>query len=332
MALEQEPAWPGAQQQLKAETCGALLKEGVETLEPLRAAWCEAVSAQWGFSGAAGLTALLLLILAPNYPIAWLTVAGLAALLAWGLSSKSRRLHKDLCDQFNGWRDNVIREMDKEASLMPSHCHSQAAFNDSWLNDAFYNTYGGHNFLSIGNASCSQLSVQNIYTETYYVTVSTTDSKGNTTYHQEKRARTMVVPVFDGLFMVMPAPLPYPGTVVLRPKLEGRRASLHVIRTASSKLTNNYCVGASDRFIGHRALTPSLLVALWDFRQLVPCQPSFSYRDGRLFVVLPKTSLSFGQPPGLWRPVAASSLRKVVDDCEHALSFLKNAVKNLMPK
>jgi len=308
-----------------------LLRDGVETLEPRRQRWLKLFLKAWGVSAAGGVLALGVYSCFPGCALLWGALALTAVVTMFGLSYKTVKQRDEFYRVFMAWRDQAIHQIEERASLAPNQCLPQHHFDGSLLNNRFYNTYGGSNLLTIGDLRCSDLNVRHIYEETYYETVYSTDSQGRTTSSQVQRTRTVVVPIFNGLFLTLPATLPHPGSVILRQELAGTSGSLRRIRVASSHINKAYAIGSTDPFLGHRVLTPALMEALWDFRLKFRSAPSFSFRNGLLYIVVPGLSLGFGEVPGKWSPVTLTKLKRVLSACEASIGFLKATAENLKP-
>jgi len=199
------------------------------------------------------------------------------------------------------------------------------------LNSAFYNRYAASHFLAVAGIRSSALSVKHVYTETYYVTEYYTDSQGHSQSRQVQKQRTVVVPIFDGILLILPAGLPHSAWVVLRHRDAGVPKGVHRLTVASPFLAKHYAVGASDQFAGHRALTPTLMEALWEYRQQFKYTPGYSFRDGLLYLTIPDYWLDFGQRPVKWVPVTTARLDRVQKSCGKAIDFLKATAASLIP-
>ncbi len=308
-----------------------LIREGVNKLETLRRRWLNWFLASWGTSIVLGAFAFGVYSNLPSETLVWGITAGVAVLGTIVMTSLTGKKRNDFHQQFNNWRDRVIRHIDAGASFTPNHCVAKSAFDASSLNAAFYNTYGGNNYLSLGDFQSSNLSVKHIYKETYNETVTETDSQGRTTTRQVQKERTVVVQIYDGLFLVFPAKLPSPGAVLLRNRGAGTPKEMRKITVASPDLNNNYEICASEPFVGHRTMTPTLMEALWEYRSEFKYLPGYSYKNDLLYVTVPGFWIGYGETPGKWTAVTLSKLEKIVSACEASISFLKTTAEKLQP-
>ncbi|MEI6177254.1 MAG: DUF3137 domain-containing protein [Verrucomicrobiota bacterium] len=307
------------------------IQEGISELEVRRRRWLSWFLAAWGTT--VGIVAISYCLfqgtsLDDRVWLAWaaVSVIGLVILfsMAGGKGSDFRR-------QFDCWRERVIRGIDDQAEFSPTGCVAQDVFDSSCLNKGYYNKYAGDSHLAIGNIQASNLSVKHVYQETYYETVTETDGQGRTTSRQVARTRTVVVPVYDGLFLLIPARLAHSGAVLLRHREAGIPKEMKSLRVADPHLNKHYAIGASDSFVGHRAMTPTLMEALWDFGLQFKNRPGYSYRDDQLFIAIPNFRISYGQSPGKWTGVTTGKLRKIIDSCESSIHFLKATAERLQP-
>lgn len=268
------------------------------------------------------------------------SVISLIAIIALGVISwkKGKKLH----EQFDQWRDKIINSIDSTAQFKQDSYLDQHHFDSSGLNSKTYNTYSGGSFLRVQDMQMSYLSIQHRYKETYYTT-ETTYVNGQATTRQVQKEREVVIPIFDGMLVILPAPLPHAGSVMLQPKQSLVKAllksystdfipnNLHKITVASPDLNNNYLVGTSDKFVGHRILTPTLMVSLWEYRGQFKAPPRYSYTGNLLYILLSGISIGCGKRPSKWMPVTTSRLTQVVADCRSSLEFLKATAQKLKP-
>jgi len=308
-----------------------LIEEGATELEMLRQLWLRASLISWGLFGGAGLISYALFNARPDDPRIWGGAAAATVIIGFIFFAISKRRRNALYDRFHAWRDRAIQMIDADAQLHPSNCIKQEAFDDSWLNGAFYNRYYGNNYLRVGNVECSNLSLKHQYEESYTETVYETDSRGQQTSRQVNKTRTVIVPIYDGFFMATPAQLPHPGSVLLRHSSQGLPNGLKTINVASPNLKKTYAIGATDQFLGYRAMTPKLMVALWEFCAQFKYAPGFSYRGSLLYITLPNFFIGFGTTPGRWRAITLSTLRKVFDECAQSIKFVKTTSQILQP-
>jgi hypothetical protein len=321
-----EPAWAADEEAVRD-----LLRDGADEMEAIRLRWLKSFMFAW-------LAALVLVpvtagvyALAPDLPAVWGTVAGASLVTLLVMGSTSGKHGERLVAAFVAWRDQVVRALNPDADLDPSGYLESDVFDASGLNGAYYNRYSGWNHLALGPMRASNLAVDHVYTVTVYETVSSTDANGNTTYQQVARQKTVVDPIFHGVLLIVPAPLPHPGTVVVSPSGAGLDG-LREVRVMSPDLRNNYAIGASEPFVGHRTLTPSLQAALWDYCCQQGCRAGFAYRDGLLYVTLPGATLEFGSVPGKWQVIGESRLMRVVEICRAALNFMHDSADTLRPE
>lgn len=259
-------------------------------------------------------------VTAAVYGVALLTLRAI-------LSSQRSRLH----NAFDAWREKGVQLLDGTASYSADRGLSESDFNDSGLNTHFYNSYATSHFLAVGDIRSSGLSVKNVYTQSYLRTESYTDLQGQMQLRTVEEERTVVESIFDGLLLILPAELPHSAWVVLRHRDYGVPKGLSRLSVASPFLVKNYAVGASDKFAGHRTLTPSLMEAIGEYAQRFKYSPGYSYRAGMLYLTIPHYWLDFGQRPGKWMPVTTARLNNVLECCRNAIHFLKATAANLVP-
>jgi len=307
------------------------VRKGVMQMEPMRSRWLMWHLAAWA-------TAVVLLgataatfALVPNTPEAgWIVLAAsiVVILIAGGIS---RSLGGKLAETFNAWRENGVRLIDADARYAAHQGLGQSDFDQSGLNRAHYNRFSSWSLLSVGDLRTSALSVKHVYTETYYETEYYTDSSGNQQSRQVQKQRTVVIPIFDGMLLALPMSLPHATWVMLQYRKTGLPNELAKMSVASPFLANNYVVGTADQFRGHRALTPTLMEALEMYCQQFRHFPAYSYRDDVLYITIPNYWLAFGRAPGKWSAVTTASLKRVLEECEQSIAFLKDSAERLRP-
>jgi Protein of unknown function (DUF3137) len=320
---------------MRVTTTEQLTREGVDELEPLRFRWLVMTLSFWAIGVVLALVLYAIYNQAGpgNYLFLLISIGvSIAAVFALTVVASQQRKRFEL--QFDAWRNRAIALLDAAAHFEPDGYLTANYFDSSGLNSKGYNRYSGRNHLTVGKMQASNLSIQYRYTETYYTTVNG---------RSEQRQREVVVPIFDGMFLVLPAVLPHEGAVVLQPKQTLVKAflgsnhtdevpsGLHKINVASPELNNNYVIGVSDQFVGHRVLTPTLMVSLWDYRNQFKQAPRYSYRNNLLFILLKDMSLECGKRPRKWAPVTISKLEQVIRDCHASIEFLKSTSTGLKP-
>jgi hypothetical protein len=307
------------------------IRSGVATLEPIRFRWLICYGVAWLVGAMAGGATFVASTVAKESPgVFWtvLVVSGISTLVAIGISSsQGSKLH----EEFNQWRSEGVKLLDRSATFSSSSGIDKSDFDESGLNSAYYNTYSSWNSLEVGGIRSSALSVKHIYTEKYTETESYTDTDGQSKTRQVTKEREVVVPIFDGLMVIMPAKLPHESTVMLRHRDAGVPKDLHRLTVASPFLAKHYAVGASEPFAGHRALTPTLMESLWDYDQQFEYTTGYSYKSGLLYIKIPKYWLIFGDLPGKWTAVTTDKLDRVLNACGTSIAFLKSTATKLVP-
>lgn len=307
------------------------VRRGVEQMEPIRFRWLVFYLITWLVGLGGGASTLAAFSLAKETPIAGWIVVGVVLLAFLILKAIVSRQRERLHSIFDAWRAEGVQLLDQTARFSVDQGLASADFDNSGLNGAYYNTYASSHFLAVGAIRSSALAVKNIYTETYDVTETYTDAQGNSHTRTVRKERTVVVPIFHGMLLVIPAKLPHAAWVVLRHRDAGVPNGVYQLKVASPHLTKNYAVGTSDQFAGHRALTPSLMEALWDYRKKFKCLPGYSYRNGLLYLTIPDHWLNYGQQPGKWLAVTTARLDRVLKACNQSIEFLKATSANLTP-
>ena len=308
-----------------------LIHNGIETLEPLRFKYTVFYFSSWIISVILLLITIKVYFDSKDESSTWITMAVVSVVIVIIMIVVTIGKKRELDEEFDSWRNGVIHHIDSSAILKANECLRQDLFNASGLNSKYYNRYSGSNYLRVGDFQASYLSVKHEYKETYYETVTTTNSQGQSETRQERRERTVVKTVFNGLLLILTAPLPHAGWVILILQSIGIPNGLHKINVASPYLVNNYAIGVSEKFIGHRALTPSLMEALWDYRNQFNDLPGYSYQDSLLYITIPGVELKFGNYPNAWSQVTFSKLDKIISDCENSINFLKGSAEKLKP-
>lgn len=308
-----------------------LIYRGVDTLEPLRFNYRVWSLSTWSISIFLGLITLGIYIKSGYSQSVWVSVGIISTITIIVMVVVTFRKKQQLYEKFDSWRDDVIEYIDNAACFKPNECLSQNSFDASGLNTQYYNRYSGSNYLRVENLEASYLLAQHEYTETYYETVTVTNSQGQIETRQEQRTRTKVDTIFEGLLLILHAPLPHSGWVIIRPKGIGVPKGSHKITVASPYLNNNYAIGVSEKFMGHRTLTPTLMESLWDYAQQFKYLPGYSYQKNLLYVTIPGGWLDFGRRPGVWSAITFSTLERVIQDCQNSIRFLKESAERLKP-
>lgn len=307
------------------------IKHGRNEMEPMRIRWlCAYVAA--AFCGLVGLGAsAMVFAVVPTDPVPGWVTAGVSAVLFIVLAFRSSSLGDQLSERFARWRESAVLMLDGEASFAAYKGLGQAEFDRSGLNNCDYNRYSYNSFLSVGKSQSSYVHVSHERTETYYETEYYTDSQGHHQSRQVQKTRQVVVKVFSGLLVKHPAPMPKGGALMLRSKRTGLPNGWHRLRVASPELNNNYTVGAIDAYAGHRTLTPSFMVRLWNYSSQFKYLPSYAYRDGWLYLLIPDFWLSFGRQPSKWTAITGVGLQQCLDECQASIQFLREGSKALIP-
>lgn len=300
-----------------------LLKKGASELEPLRWRWLMWSLTTWTTFCVLAFLTLIVLAGASETPVAALVTGAVSLLIVYLFARMGRWYRDKLQDGFDHWRAEVFAFLENGAEFT-ANCHlSQADFDHSGLNSAVYNRFSGDNQLSFHGVRASNLAINHVYEETYY----TTDSDGN----RVAKTRTVVAPVFHGLMLIVDAPLPHAGTVVINDPGHGIGV-LRKLQVTCPHLKKRYAIGADDPLVGHRVLTPSFQEALWGYRQEFKYLPRFAYRSGKLYVAIPGASLQAGKRPIRWLPVSITRLDRVLKQCEALLGFLHSSAEKLRPE
>lgn len=307
------------------------IRQGVEQMEPVRFRWLVLYLAVWVVALFGAAATFIAFTTAKETPeIGWITagVSGVSLLITRARSSsRCSTLHS----AFDVWRETGVQLLEGTARYSAGRGLPQSDFDNSGLNSAFYNRYAASHFLTVGGIRSSALSAQYEYTETYYETEYYTDSDGRSHSREVQKQRTVVVPIFDGMLLILPAELPHSAWVILRHRDAGVPNGVHRLTVASPFLVKHYAVGASDQLAGHRTLTPTLREALWEYRQQFKYTPGYSYRDGLLYITIPHYWLDCGQRPGKWVPMTTARLDRVLKSCGKAIEFLKATTVKLVP-
>lgn len=305
---------------LSADHQNALIHSGLTSLEPLRK---RALLAHLllGLSIAAGGTAIFIALHASEQAM-WLTVGGVAIIVtvAWLQANNTR---EDLRHRFDDWRRQVVRTIDPEATYSPYGFLAEGDFVAAEIASR-YNNYSGGNLLQIGEFRASQLLVDDVTYRTEYET----DSEGR----RREAQRRVVTPVFHGLLLVGPAPLPTEGQVVL--SSASRRGS-HRIRVDHPDLSRAYNISSSpDAFCGHRTLTPRLMCAIADFRRQFRKAPRIAYQHRHIFVSVEEfpAIYAFGKYPGIFSAITPRRLSNTVTKCEASVRFVYSCATGLAPR
>jgi hypothetical protein len=307
------------------------IKQGKELMEPIRIRWLCAFLAAAFCAVVGASVSLLAFSVSPNDPAPGYMSACISFILFIVLALRSASLGEQLNDQFNRWRETGVQMLDSEASFAAGRGLSQADFDSSGLNNATYNRYSCSSMLSVGRSQSSYIYASDERTETYYETEYYTDSQGHQQSRQVQKTRQVVVKIFSGLLLKHPVRLPKGGALMLRSRRVGLPNGWHQLHVASPELHKHYAIGATDAFIGHRTLTPSFMVRLWDYSSTCRYLPSYAYRDGWLYLLIPEFWLSFGRQPGKWRVVSNVSLQQCMDECHASIDFVRNSVQKLVP-
>jgi hypothetical protein len=307
------------------------IKHGRNEMEPVRIRWLCAYMAA-AFCGAVGIgTSALVFAMAQTSPMLGWGTSGLSVVLFIVLAFRSSALGEQLSDRFARWRESAVLMLDGEASFAAHKGLGQAEFDRSGLNNCDYNRYSCNSFLGVGVSQCSYVHAAHERTETYYETEYYTDSQGHQQSRQVQKTRQVFVKIFSGLLVKHLAPLPKGGALMLRSKRTGLPNGWQQLHVASPELQNNYAIGATDAFAGHRTLTPSFMVRLWNYSSSFKYLPSYAYRDGWLYLLIPNYWLSFGGQPSKWTAITGVGLQQCLDECQASIQFLRNGSKALVP-
>lgn len=307
------------------------VRRGVRSMEPMRARWLVWNLCFWIVTVALGGSTVAAWSTFRDEPAVCWTVTGVSALAVIILGSLSSSCRTPLYQAFDTWRAEGVRLLDSSASFAAQSGFSQSDFDRSGLNGAYYNGFSSWSLLSVGSLRASALSVKHTYTETYYDTEYHTDSRGRTESRQVQKKRTVTVPIFDGIMLIVPAPLPRAAWILLRHHASGLPDGVQKIDVASPFLAETYAIGASDPFAGHRALTPSLMEALEVYCGRFRSCVGYSYRDDLLYITIPNHYLGFGERPGKWSAMTALGLRQVLEACQQSIASLQEAAERLKP-
>lgn len=300
-------------------------------LEPHRSSACRRYVCFWLVAlPILGLAALVVCSVPDADRLMTIAVAGgAAAVILLPIRFWAKAAAKRLLNGFDSWRLDMIQAIDSNARYHRDRMIANEEFDASGICLQQYNGYTGSDFLAIGDGMrVSNLNVTYTYTETYYVTV--TDSNGNS--RQETRTRQVTVPVFTGLFMVLDAPLPHPGWVMVRGRGQSLPRGLEKVTLASPDFMKTFAVGASDGFIGHRVLSPSFAETVQAFQaQWGGSKVALSYRGNKLYVAIDGRNLGFGKTPGVLRRLRPAQMKETYECCAANIGFLKATATQLMP-
>ena len=296
---------------------------------PLRRWWLASAILAPLVGGSGIVTTLLALGATTDGSLRWLWVGG-ASYLAYQGAALLRNWRRDRLDRsYDAWREELIAQTVRPTTLVARDCIGRAEFESAGLFLDSFNRYTGNTLLTLGALRACNLDVVNETIVTDYEDIPTTNADMTVTRSRVKRTRTVQIRIFAGMFLIVPAPLPAPGRVVLNdPKVGIGR--LNSFKVASPTLNGAYTLGADDPFVGHRTLTPVLQAALWRFRELLPKVPLYAYAHGNLYVAVPGVTLKLGERPG-WRPINDAWLSNVAEQCRTTVEFLQQAVPMLIP-
>jgi hypothetical protein len=313
----------------RSQTVQQIVGRGTRELEPMRLRWLMCYLLAWALTLALVPVGFLTYSAIPDQPEVWGSVVGVAAVVVLVLRfvSSSRRdaFHK----AFDAWRIEVVAALDPDAEFAANRYIGEDDFKASALNGWNFNRYSGSDYLCVRGMRASNLAVDNVYTETR--TVYETDSQGRTVTREVRE--TKVNPIFHGLILIVPAPLPGIGGVVRLTTSSHGLGGLREFQVVSPDLRRHYLMGATEPFLGHRVLTPGLQAAVTEFRQDNGFKylPRLSYHDDLLYVLVPGWYLSCGSRPGKWSPITVSRLGRIAEQCEAALGFVTETTNRLRP-
>lgn len=309
----------------------AFLRKGAQELEPRRFRWLLLYLVAWilGIVGALA-TFTAFSMNSGNPQIGWIAlgVSAVVFLIACFIASS---IGAKLRDQFDQWRAELVQLLEERAEYKANSMLEQTLFDKSGISGAYYNRYSGSGFFKLGDIRLSSLSVNHEYKKTYYETVTSTDSQGRTQTEQVRKEKTIVDTIFYGMLLAIPAPLPHPTWLLLRHRDFEVPKGHKTLTVASPFLMNNFTISADDEFAGHRTLTPTMMHALWEYREKFKYVPRYSFKDGFLYIGIPSFWLDFGNRPSKWRSVTITSLDRIAKACQSSIDFVKTTSESLVP-
>lgn len=319
---------------MKRAEIEALAREGSLELEPIRSKASLTFILAWGIgAGTLALIAFAVSRTLERYYVWLLVLGGIPTLV---LVIMAKRLSGRLHSEFERWRQGVWQKLAAGSHFQPNNCVARNDFDASGLNRWDYTDYGGRNWVAVNGIEASALNVSHTRVEVYYDTEYYYDpGTKQQCSRQVRRERTIVTPVFNGVFIIARAPFRHQVRVTITPDKGAVPSGLQRTGVSQPYLDSNYLIGVSDRHLGHTLLSPALMQEISNIASSQRYLPGFSFTggtQGRVYLAVPGLDLSFGKRPGVWRTVTERGLEEVIDQCAGTLAFLQTMATRLQPR